>query len=190
MNLYEKILTIRKAIKDRGLRKEGNGYSFKFFDMPDIEPIITDLCSEYKVLTLVSFPEGKALMRIIDAEKPSDFLESEVTPKECVMKSINPIQGTGAMMSYMRRYLYLAVFCISESDIVDSYATAVKESTANLKEQNEKLAKKELIEKKQPGYSEEMIRYAGVNSFNDLDMNYIDQCMAALGVKDGRVKSK
>ncbi len=186
MNLCEKLLFIRKAIKDKGLKKEGTGYSFKFFDMPDIEPVITDLCFQHKVLTLVSFPEGKAVMKVIDAEKPSDYLESEVTPKECVMKSVNPIQGTGAMMSYMRRYLYLAVFCISESDIVDSFETNAKEINANLNEQAEKLRKRDLIEKKKAGYSEEMVKYAGARSFVDLDMAYIDQCMVALGVRDGR----
>ncbi len=190
MNLCEKILTIRKAIKDSGLKKEGNGYSFKFFDMPDIEPLITELCAQYKVLTLVTFPENRAVMQVYDAEKPTDTFSVEVTPRECTMKSVNPIQATGAMMSYMRRYLYLAVFCISESDLVDSYITTTKEQSINMNEQTEKLRKKNLIDKKEPGYSDQMVQYAKVSTFTDLSMDYIDQCMNGIGVKDGRAKSK
>lgn len=196
MNLSEKLLIIRKALKDKGLKKEGNGYSFRFFDMPDIEPIITDLCAEYKVFTLVSFPEGKATMTVADAEKPIDYYQVEVTPKECTMKSINPIQSTGAMMSYMRRYLYLTVFCISESDIIDNIETQIIENSIAAeqesvsKEVEEKLRLKALIDSKFNNYSAEMINYSGVKKFEDLDMDWIKECMKNLGVTDGKTASK
>lgn len=190
MNLAEKIIEARSRFLAEGITKEGKGYGYQFFDMPDIEPVLTKICKDLKLLTLCSYPENKAVMTLINAEKPEETYQVEVIPKDCVMggkNSPNPIQTTGAMMSYMRRYLYITAFCISESDIVDDIGAKKASKAANRKKPNNKERENKLteIERLQPGYIEQMKAYAHVQTVDELADDYIDMCLKMLSNRGG-----
>ena len=186
MNLAEKILSARTKFLETNAKKDAQGYGYKYFDMPDIEPALNKICADLKLLTLVSFPDERAVLLFINAEKPEEHYEISVVPKECVMKGKdpNPIQSTGAMMSYMRRYLYMTGFCISESDLVDQIPQKKEQEDAdmhiNSKEIDEKIAKQKEIESIEPGYALKMMSKKQVQHFEALDMTYIDKCLNAL----------
>lgn len=119
--VYEKLQTVRAELKNKKIKKSGaNTYSnFKYFELKDILPDITELCDKYKICPVFSLYETHAELKIIDSEKPEDSILFVTKTGEANMKGSHEVQKKGAENTYMRRYLYMTAFDIAEQDMVD-----------------------------------------------------------------------
>ena len=122
MNIYEKLLAVRQGFADAKIKKSGvNKFSgFNYFELSDIVPTITRLCTQVKALPLINYGEGVATLRFINAEKPEETIEISCEMKEGGSKGMNPAQAYGSVQTYTRRYLYLTLFDITEPDVLDA----------------------------------------------------------------------
>lgn len=124
MNIYEKLQKIKVELLDCNLKKTGkNGYSdFSYYELSDIMPDIIKLCNKYKVCTVISFMENSAKLSAMDCENKETlrFVEVIAPTAKLEIKGANAIQALGGMQTYMRRYLYMAMFDITENDHFDS----------------------------------------------------------------------
>lgn len=138
MNIYEKITEVRMAILKKGITKDAKGYSYKYIDLPQIESIITEECAKVRLLTVVDFANNIASIRVFDLDIADDSLmlrgdiPALVISVPCDyslvdIKGSQPIQKVGGMMTYMRRYLYMQLFAISEHDAVEGIGKASQE---------------------------------------------------------------
>jgi len=145
MNIYEKINEVRKALLDRGITKDKSNSYYSYIDLPQIESVITEECIKVGLITLVDFPAGKASMTAIDTEHISEHTQTSVVrievPCESSMveiKGSQPIQRVGGMLTYMRRYLYMQMFAISEHDAVEGIGNLSRETEAEQEKKSKK----------------------------------------------------
>lgn len=122
-NVYMKLQTVRAELSKTELTKTGENkhLKFKYFELGDFLPAITDLCAKNKICSIINFGEKLATLKIIDCEKDSSVIKF-TTPiaKAKLMGSPSPVQELGATQTYIRRYLYMNAFEVVDTDVVDA----------------------------------------------------------------------
>lgn len=136
INIYEKIEKIRVALQDANIKKTGkNGYTgFNYFTLDDFLPTLNKLMLENKLFSNFSLGTETATLTFIDIENPNDCVLFSSPIAEAQIKGAAPIQALGGVHTYMKRYLYLNAFEISESDVLDALVGSDKlENTGSYK---------------------------------------------------------
>ena len=122
MNVYGKLSEARKRFLESKIKKTGkNTYAeFKYFTLDDIIPIKQAIFNELGLLDVISFNDVGATLTLINADNPTEFIEftSQLDRDESLIK--NPIQKVGAIQTYVRRYLYMLMLDIIESDGIEA----------------------------------------------------------------------
>jgi hypothetical protein len=103
-------------MKKSGLNKFA-GYSY--FELGDFIPHIQTIFNEVGLCGVVSFDAAQATLCITDTEDGSQIVVTSPMA-EANLKGAHPIQNLGAVLSYQRRYLWMAAMEIVEHDIIDS----------------------------------------------------------------------
>ena len=119
--LCQKISEIREKIDIAGIKKTGfNDYKgFTYFELSDFLPVIKKLCVEYKVFNKIDFDKDEAILTIVNNENVEDFFVFKSSTAELKMKGNNDVQSIGAMQTYLRRYLYMNAYEITDADSFD-----------------------------------------------------------------------
>ena len=122
MNIFEKIQTVRVKLAEDGLKKgKKNEYAgYTYYELGDFLPRIMTLCSEHKIFPVVSFTAETATLTVYDCEKPAAKVEITTPMSTAQLKACHPVQNLGAVQTYLRRYLYIAMFEIVESDKIEA----------------------------------------------------------------------
>jgi hypothetical protein len=103
-------------MKKSGLNKFA-GYSY--FELGDFIPHIQTIFNEVGLCGVVSFDAIQATLCITDTEDGSQIVVTSPMA-EANLKGAHPIQNLGAVLSYQRRYLWMAAMEIVEHDIIDA----------------------------------------------------------------------
>lgn len=126
MNIFEKIQKMKLELLECDLKKTGeNKFShYKYYELGDIMPDIIRLCDKYKVCTMIDFESDRATLAAFNIEdskeKSNECLKINTPIERLELKGANAIQLIGGMQTYMRRYLYMAMFDITENDTFDA----------------------------------------------------------------------
>lgn len=122
MNIYEKLLKARLMLQQTDIKKSGHNKNlgFKYMELDDFLPRVNEINNELKLFTMFSITSEKATCTLINAEKPEEqvMFESHIAHAK-LQGGAAPIQELGSQHTYMRRYLYLMVYEISENDTLD-----------------------------------------------------------------------
>lgn len=131
INIYQKIQAIKEELLEMNLKKSGlNKFAnFSYYELPDFLPQIIKLCNKYNLFTQINFNETNGTLTIIDAEEPNSKVEYVTPTEELELKGCNKIQALGGTQTYLRRYLYMNAFDITENDLFDNIAG--KNTTSN-----------------------------------------------------------
>lgn len=142
MNIYEKLQECRVKLNKRNLKQSGqNKFSnYTYFELGDFLPHAMEIMKELKLASVFGFENDKASLTIINTEKSDEQIKFESPSVITEMKGSNPIQNIGASQTYMRRYLYMMAFELSEFDAVN---------TTDPKENEEEAARKKAEEEKE-----------------------------------------
>jgi len=81
--------------------------------------------SEHSLCAVVSFERETATMRIVDVDKPEDYIVITSPMGSAALKGCHEVQNIGAVETYQRRYFWVAALEIVEHDALD--ATTGKE---------------------------------------------------------------
>jgi len=121
MNIYEKLSEGRYQFKQQKLKGSGkNEYAgYTYIDLTDILPLITAIEHELKYMTTISFTTEQATATVVDVEKPEDTIVFTTPMSTASLKGCHEVQNLGAVETYLRRYLYMAVYEIVEQDELD-----------------------------------------------------------------------
>jgi hypothetical protein len=134
LNLFQKIMAVRQEWLDANVQKTGvNRFAeYKYFELADIVPTATNILAKYHLSTMTNFTEGGATMTLTDADSyrretaangkeywTADFETIAVPHAALTVKGMNAIQAEGAVQTYQRRYLYMALLDIVEQDQID-----------------------------------------------------------------------
>ena len=128
-DLYKKLQCARKEFKNIGIKKTGrNNYqNYSYFELNEIVDIAIDILDKYNLSTKCGFGSNSYSMEIIDTttgygEKfysKVDNWEWDDLGKDSTHNKI--LQGVGKKESYLRRYLYMQIFDIHDTDAVEMF---------------------------------------------------------------------
>lgn len=185
LNIYQKLQRARVELQNKELKKSGyNKYSdYKYFELGDFLPYINEICDVLGLYCEFQFTKEKAILLVIDSEKPED-LRTWSTPVEiATLKGCSSIQNIGGSQSYARRYLYLMAFEIAESDTVDG-----GEIDQDAEEGKAKISKaavmtiKKLIDETSTEENK-FLGWAGVSKVEDIQNSMLGTCINMLNKK-------
>ena len=166
MSVYKKLMQARVKLQSTEMKKSGlnkfAGYSY--FELGDFIPHIQTIFNDIGLCGVVSFDASHATLCITDTEDGSQIVVTSPMA-EANLKGAHPIQNLGAVLSYQRRYLWMAALEIVEHDIIDAAPAAepkpepkpepVKKTPVPLKMEGRDDKSWHLTVEKEPGDSSE-----------------------------------
>lgn len=129
MSVYGKLQKARIKLQGMKLTKSGKNKfaGYDYFELADFLPAIQNICSEVGLCGVVSFTEHMAYLQINDTEDGTSIMFS-APMSSAALKGCHDVQNLGAVISYLRRYLWVNAFEIVEHDALD--ATTGKDEPA------------------------------------------------------------
>ena len=122
-NIYQKITDLKLELSQLEIKKSGlnKHLGFKYHELADFLGTIAQLNAKYGIAEHISIDNELAVLTLINTEKPSEVIEISVPTVFADMQPKNDsIQKLGATLTYLRRYLYVQAYAITEHDVVDS----------------------------------------------------------------------
>jgi histone deacetylase complex regulatory component SIN3 len=121
MSVHKKLMQARVKLQSVDMKKSGQnkfaGYSY--FELGDFIPHVQTIFNDLGLCGVVTFNTEYAQLCITDVEDGTVIVIT--TPMaEANLKGAHPIQNLGAVLSYQRRYLWMAAMELVEGDAVDS----------------------------------------------------------------------
>lgn len=130
MNVRQKLAKARLYFLNQKVQKSGKNMhlEFKYFELEDIVPSAIRIFARVGLTTNIEFTDDKAVMSVFNAdnieEAPMTFTVPYREVKPIVSNQgkevTNPMQALGSSITYLRRYLWMAVLDITEPDDVDA----------------------------------------------------------------------
>lgn len=120
-NIYEKMQAARVQLKNTQMKPSGyNSFSkYSYFELSDFQPKIIDICSNLKLCTQICFTENLATLTIINSENPEEQIRFTSPMSAASLKGCHEVQNLGAVQTYIKRYLFINAFDITDHDVLD-----------------------------------------------------------------------
>lgn len=119
--LFEKIQAVRVGLQDMEIKKSGkmNGRDNKLYlELADFIHPLNQLMLAERFTAIVNFTPENATLTAYDFDSEQTFTITSPM-REAKVQGCNDMQNLGAVETYQRRYLYMAMFDIAESDMLD-----------------------------------------------------------------------
>jgi len=122
MSVYKKLQTARLMLQSMQLKKSGKNKfaGYEYFELGDFLPAIQDICGQVGVCGAINFTPELATLTIYDIEKAGDKVEFSCPMSSAQLKGCHDVQNMGAVITYLRRYLWTNAFEIVEHDALDA----------------------------------------------------------------------
>jgi hypothetical protein len=121
MSVHKKLMQARVKLQSIEMKKSGlnkfAGYSY--FELGDFIPHVQNIFNELGLCGVVTFNTEYAQLCITDVDDGTVIVITSPMA-EANLKGAHPIQNLGAVLSYQRRYLWMAAMELVEGDAVDS----------------------------------------------------------------------
>ena len=165
MNVFEKLNEARIRFQDANVKKSGkNNYAgYTYYELADILPAINKIAQELKFSCIVNFTPDLATLDFVDCEK-NEKITFTSPMSEASLKGAMEVQNTGAVITYLKRYLYQNCFEIVEDDTLDA--------TLNPNEKGGSEIDNLIAQVK-----------ARMNTFNDAQLDYANKAINQKNVK-------
>ena len=122
MNVYQRLNAAREDFHRAKLKKTGlNKFAgYQYFELSDFLIPALEIFKAHGISGIVSFGKDIACLKIVNTEKPEDFLVIESPMSTAALKGCHEVQNLGAVQTYLRRYLWVAAREIVEHDALDA----------------------------------------------------------------------
>jgi len=121
MSVHKKLMQARVKLQSIEMKKSGlnkfAGYSY--FELSDFIPHVQTIFNDLGLCGVVTFSTEYAQLCITDVDDGTVIVITSPMA-EANLKGAHPIQNLGAVLSYQRRYLWMAAMELVEGDAVDS----------------------------------------------------------------------
>lgn len=122
MSVMKKLTAARQMLQDAKIKKTGKNQhqGFGYYELSDFIPKILKINEEVGLLSAVSLDSDlcKLVVYDVDGDTSVEFT-APMSTAQLPGKS-QPVQNLGATITYMRRYLYMLAYDITEPDIIDA----------------------------------------------------------------------
>lgn len=122
MSIYKKLSDVRESFHTLQLKKTGHNKfaGYYYFELGDFLIPALQVLKKFGLVSVISFGKEVASMKLIDIDKPDEFIEITSPMSSAALKGAHDIQNLGAVQTYLRRYLWVAALEIVEHDAIDS----------------------------------------------------------------------
>ena len=130
LTIFAKMLSARIEFHSVELVKTGlNEFTAgRYFKLEDFLPYAMECCANNGLIPIVSFSTEYATMTVYDVENGDSFvITSPMSTAQ--LKACHPVQNLGAVESYERRYLWLALMECLEGDAVEEQKPSAELAT-------------------------------------------------------------
>ena len=124
-NVLEKLQAARNDFYAAGAKKTGKNphAEFMYFELKDIVPIATEVFNKYRLMVIMSIAGDTAHATVYNLDRVEDTISFSI-PFHLIAEPakfrMNEVQGVGAAVTYYRRYLYMLILDLVESDEIDA----------------------------------------------------------------------
>lgn len=127
LTVYQKLAEARIRFLESGVKKTGvNTHAeFTYFELSDIIPSAMRIFSDLGLLFVTTFTDGQARGILFNLDRQAEATEVCFPARSIAEPAkfrMNEVQGLGAEITYMRRYLYMLILDIVEADEIDAGA--------------------------------------------------------------------
>ena len=129
-NIYAKLLKARQEFHAIKITKSGHNtfQNYKYFELGDFLIPAMECLANNDLVPVITFTFEMALMRVHDVESGECFdITSPMSSAK--LKAAHEIQNLGAVQTYQRRYLWLTLMEVVESDPTEIAKPAVDLAT-------------------------------------------------------------
>lgn len=121
MSVHKKLMQARVMLQSREMKKSGHNKfaGYHYFELGDFLPHIQSIFSDIGLCGVISFASDVATLTIIDADDSSQ-LTLTCPMSSASLKGCHEVQNLGAVMTYIRRYLWTTALEIVEHDMLDA----------------------------------------------------------------------
>lgn len=215
LNLFQKIQKCRVELQSSNLKKSGKNKfaGFNYYELADFIPKVNELFDKYKLFSQFTLQNDIATLEVFDTENKLKINDYETYESitfsspvaEIVIKGANAIQSLGGANTYMKRYLYLNLLEIVESDSFDAISgketkqTTRQTSTTKTTQEPKQLTQAEekevldlmqemrdLTDETQTDY-EALLKYYKVDSNSKMTLDQLKDCVKNLKMKKQRI---
>lgn len=151
MSVHKKLMQARLALQNTELKKSGKNKfaGYQYFELGDFLPAIQTICNDVGICGHITFYTDIAILSITDMDDATQFIEFKCPMSTAALKGCHEVQNMGAVLTYIRRYLWTNAFEIVEHDSIDSAKPVDVEE--NLTEEQLEIAKNNLDEANKRG---------------------------------------
>lgn len=180
MNIYQKLQKVRCELNDSPLKKSGYNkhLNFNYFELGDFIPTATKLFDKYELCPIFSIGYDANGIEMATLKVVSGPEVVGVSFPTDVPTNMTGIQGQGAKITYMERYCYRSLLCLTENDQVDA---SLDNDNRNAKVEDKKATPKQ-VEMIRQLYDEEniakMLEYYNINSLEELSIKTASEVIA------------
>lgn len=122
MNVYQKLNDAREEFHASKLKKTGHNKfaRYYYFELGDFIVPALQIFKKHGLTSVISFDPEVASMRIVNTEKPDEYIVIKSPMSTAALKGCHEVQNLGAVETYIRRYLWVAALEIVEHDALDA----------------------------------------------------------------------
>ena len=130
MNVFEKLNEARLRFQNAAVSKSGHNKfaGYTYYELSDILPVINKLANELKFCCIINYKQDLATLDFCDIEKDEKITFS-CPMCTTTVKGATEVQCEGAVITYLKRYLYQNCFEIVEADMLDGTLDPTSEPT-------------------------------------------------------------
>ncbi len=150
MNVFEKLNEARLRFQNAGVSKSGHNKfaGYTYYELADIRPVINKLANELKFCCVINYKQDLATLDFCDIEK-DERITFSCPMCTTTVKGATEVQCEGAVITYLKRYLYQNCFEIVEADMLDgtmdpSAEPTVEELIAQVRSKMNKMTDEQL----------------------------------------------
>ena len=122
MSIFKKISEARVKLQGTKINKSGENKfaKFKYYELADFLPTLNKINLELGICTRFEIIENNACLTVFDIDKQEDNVTFTIPYVSSELKGATKIQELGATITYLRRYLFLVAFEITDGEVVDA----------------------------------------------------------------------
>lgn len=129
-NIFAKLMLARIAFHKIDIQKSGhNRFSdYHYFELGDFLLQAMQCCADQGLVPVISFSTEYATMKVNDITRDC-FFEITSPMSTANLKACHPVQNLGAVETYERRYLWMTLMELVESDVAENIKPAAELAT-------------------------------------------------------------
>jgi len=119
-SIYAKLIAARAKFHSSSITKTGyNDFSkYSYFELSDFIVPAMKIMANNDLIPIISFAEDLATMTVYDITSEATIVITSPM-STAALKACQPVQSLGAVETFQRRYLWVALLEIAEHDVIE-----------------------------------------------------------------------